>query len=98
MKRRVVQICLFSVAAIAVFGGSLQMYLGEPQVSPLLDNVHRVMAGVYLSQVGVPGPARGVARVPSPRAALAGRHHGSAPDYQSQCITGGRSLTHPVLT
>jgi len=40
---------LFVVAAIAVFGGMLQMYLGEPQVSPRLDNVHRFMAGVYLS-------------------------------------------------
>jgi hypothetical protein len=40
---------LFLVAAIAIFGGTLQMYLGEPQVSPRLDNVHRFMAGVYLS-------------------------------------------------
>ena len=47
--QRVVQVCLFLVAAIAVFGGSLQMYLGEPEVSPRLDNVHRFMAGVYLS-------------------------------------------------
>jgi hypothetical protein len=48
-SQRVVQVCLFLVAAIAVFGGSLQMYLGEPEVSPRLDNVHRFMAGVYLS-------------------------------------------------
>ena len=47
--QRVVQVCLFLVAAIAVFGGSLQMYLGEPEVSPRLDNVHRFMAGIYLS-------------------------------------------------
>jgi len=45
----VVQVCLFLVAAIAVFGGSLQMYLGQPDTSPRLDNVHRFMAGVYLS-------------------------------------------------
>lgn len=45
----VVQICLFLVAAIAVFGGSLQLYLGQPDTSPRLDNVHRFMAGVYLS-------------------------------------------------
>lgn len=45
----VVQICLFLVAAIAVFGGSLQMYLGQPSTSARLDNVHRFMAGVYLS-------------------------------------------------
>ena len=37
------------VAAIAIFGGSLQMYLGQPDTSPRLDNVHRFMAGVYLS-------------------------------------------------
>jgi hypothetical protein len=45
----VVQVCLFLFAAIAVFGGSLQMYLGQPDTSPRLDNVHRFMAGVYLS-------------------------------------------------
>ena len=45
----IVQVCLFLVAAIAVFGGSLQMYLGQPDTSPRLDNVHRFMAGVYLS-------------------------------------------------
>ena len=48
-SQRVVQVCLFLVAAIAVFGGALQMYLGEPEISPRLDNVHRFMAGVYLS-------------------------------------------------
>ncbi len=45
----VVQVCLFLVAAIAVFGGSLQFYLGQPDTSPRLDNVHRFMAGVYFS-------------------------------------------------
>jgi hypothetical protein len=45
----VVQVCLFLVAAIAILGGSLQMYLGQPSTSPRLDNVHRFMAGVYLS-------------------------------------------------
>src|SRR5690606_21389342 len=45
MGLRVVQVSLFLVAAISIFGGTLQMYLGEPQVSPRLDNVHRFMAG-----------------------------------------------------
>jgi hypothetical protein len=45
----VVQICLFLVAAIAMFGGALQMFLGQPDTSPRLDNVHRFMAGVYFS-------------------------------------------------
>jgi hypothetical protein len=45
----VVQVCLFLVSAIAIFGGSLQMYLGQPKTEPRLDNVHRFMAGVYLS-------------------------------------------------
>ena len=44
-----VRVCLFVVAAIAVFGGTLQMFLGQPETSPRLDNVHRFMAGVYLS-------------------------------------------------
>jgi Domain of unknown function (DUF4345) len=45
----VVRICLFIVAVIAIFGGSLQMRLGQPDTSPRLDNVHRFMAGVYLA-------------------------------------------------
>ena len=48
-SQRVVQVCLFLVAAIAVLGGTLQMWLGQPETSPRLDNVHRFMAGVYLS-------------------------------------------------
>jgi hypothetical protein len=48
-SQTIVQVCLFLVAAIAIFGGTLQMYLGQPETSPRLDNVHRFMAGVYLS-------------------------------------------------
>lgn len=44
----VVRICLFLVAAIAMFGGTLQMKLGQPDTNARLDNVHRFMAGVYL--------------------------------------------------
>ena len=44
----VVQVCLFAFAAIAIFGGCLQMYLGQPDTSARLDNIHRFMAGVYL--------------------------------------------------
>jgi hypothetical protein len=32
-----------------MLGGTLQMYLGQPDTSPRLDNVHRFMAGVYFS-------------------------------------------------
>jgi hypothetical protein len=49
MLQTIVQTCLFLVSAIALFGGSLQMFLGQPDTSPRLDNVHRFMAGVYLS-------------------------------------------------
>ena len=45
----VVQVCLFLIAAIAMFGGALQFVLGQPDTSPRLDNVHRFMAGVYFS-------------------------------------------------
>ncbi len=45
----VVRVCLFLVAATAMFGGALQMFLGQPETSPRLDNVHRFMAGVYFS-------------------------------------------------
>ncbi len=48
-RQRVVQVCLFLVAAISIFGGTLQMFLGQPDTTPRLDNVHRFMAGVYLS-------------------------------------------------
>ena len=45
----VVRVCLFLFAAIGIFGGSLQMVLGQPDTAPRLDNVHRFMAGIYLS-------------------------------------------------
>ena len=48
-SQRVVQVCLFLVAAIAIFGGALQMFLGQPDTTPRLDNVHRFMAGIYFS-------------------------------------------------
>jgi hypothetical protein len=49
ISQRVVQVCLFLVAAIAMTGGTVQMVLGQPDTSPRLDNVHRFMAGVYFS-------------------------------------------------
>jgi hypothetical protein len=49
VSQLVVRVCLFIAAAISIFGGSLQMYLGQPKTEPRLDNVHRFMAGVYLS-------------------------------------------------
>lgn len=48
-SQRVVQVCLFLVAAIGLLGGTLQMFLGQPHTAPNLDNVHRFMAGVYFS-------------------------------------------------
>lgn len=46
-SQRVVQICLLLLAAIGMFGGALQMVLGQPGTTPRLDNVHRFMAGIY---------------------------------------------------
>ena len=48
-SQRVVQVCLFLFAAIALAGGTLQMVLGQPDTTPRLDNVHRFMAGIYFS-------------------------------------------------
>ena len=48
-SQQIVQVCLFIVAVIAIVGGALQMYLGQPDTLPRLDNVHRFMAGVYFS-------------------------------------------------
>ncbi len=45
---RVVQVCLFLFTAIALFGGTLQMYLGQPETTPRLDNIHRFLGGIYL--------------------------------------------------
>ena len=49
ISQTIVQVCLFLVAAIAMFGGALQMYLGQPETTARYDNVHRFMAGVYFS-------------------------------------------------
>lgn len=49
LAQHVVQASLFLVAAIALLGGALQFFLGQPDTSPRLDNVHRFMAGVYFS-------------------------------------------------
>ena len=48
ISQRIVQVCLFLFAAIALFGGTLQMYLGQPETTPRLDNIHRFLAGIYL--------------------------------------------------
>ncbi len=45
----VVRVCLFLVAAIAMLGGALQFFSGQPHTTPALDNAHRFMAGVYFS-------------------------------------------------
>ena len=37
VSQRVVRLCLFLVAAIAMFGGALQMYLGQPDTTELFD-------------------------------------------------------------
>jgi hypothetical protein len=39
-SQKITQICLFLFAAISIFGGILQMFLGEPDTSPRLDNIH----------------------------------------------------------
>ena len=49
----VAQACLFAFAAIALFGGSLQVYLGQPDTSARLDNIHRFMGGIYFSMGGI---------------------------------------------
>jgi hypothetical protein len=45
----IVSVCLFAFAAIGMFGGAVQMVLGQPDTAPRLDNVHRFMAGIYFS-------------------------------------------------
>jgi len=45
----IVRVCLVLVALIAISGGAFQFVRGQPDTAPRLDNVHRFMAGVYLS-------------------------------------------------
>ncbi|SEB11454.1 DUF4345 family protein [Variovorax sp. YR216] len=45
----VVQVCLFLFAAIGMFGGAVQFFLGQPDTTARLDNVHRFMAGIYFT-------------------------------------------------
>lgn len=47
LSQRITQIGLFLFAFIALTGGAVQFFLGEPEVSARLDNIHRFMAGVY---------------------------------------------------
>lgn len=49
LSQIIVRVCLFLVAAIALSGGALQFFRGQPETAPRLDNVHRFMAGVYFS-------------------------------------------------
>ena len=48
-SQRIVQVCLFLITGICLFGGTLQMVLGQPDTTPRLDNIHRFLAGVYFS-------------------------------------------------
>jgi hypothetical protein len=54
VSQRIEQVCLFIVAAIALLGGTLQTFLGQPETSPRLDNVHRFLGALYFS-LGVIG-------------------------------------------
>ncbi|MCB0488456.1 MAG: DUF4345 domain-containing protein [Cyclobacteriaceae bacterium] len=47
VSQRIAQICMFLFAAIALFGGSMQMLVGQPDTTPRLDNIHRFLAGIY---------------------------------------------------
>ncbi len=48
IPQRAVQICLLLLAAIGLFGGTLQMSLGQPETTMRFDNLHRFLAGIYL--------------------------------------------------
>ncbi len=48
-SQTIVRTCLYLLGAIALLGGAMQMYLGNPEATQRLDNIHRFMAGVYFS-------------------------------------------------
>lgn len=62
IRQRIVQICLFLIAFVALFGGALQLWLGQPETTPRLDNLHRFMAAVYLSTGVISGWAAATVR------------------------------------
>lgn len=47
VSQRIAQICMFLFAAIALFGGVMQMLVGQPETTPRLDNIHRFLGGIY---------------------------------------------------
>ncbi|UYN87750.1 MAG: DUF4345 family protein [Cyclobacteriaceae bacterium] len=47
-SQQITRICLFLIAAIGISGGLLQLYLGQPETTARLDNVHRFMVGIYV--------------------------------------------------
>lgn len=49
LSQQITRFCLFLVAAIGISGGLMQMYLGQPETTARLDNVHRFMAGLYVA-------------------------------------------------
>jgi hypothetical protein len=52
MSQRIVQVCLFLVSAIAVLGGSLQMYLGQPDT--ILPPPSAVWLGYLIPELLLP--------------------------------------------
>jgi hypothetical protein len=86
----VVRVCLFLVAVIAISGGTLQFVRGQPDTAPRLDNVHRFMAGVYLSTgfialwAGVTVREQGDARVSTGPRRAHGRHGSTCLDAQGR--------------
>ncbi len=87
-SQRVVQVCLFLVSAIAVLGGSLQMFLGQPDTTPRLDNVHRFMAGVYLSTGLLNFWAASTIRHQGVLVVIAGCARGHSPSCVAGCHSG----------
>ena len=47
MSQLIVRIALFLVAIIAMVGGTVQMYLGQPDTSQRLDNVRLWLVYIF---------------------------------------------------
>lgn len=47
LSQRIAQVILVLLALIAFWGSMLQMWLGQPDTTPRLDNIHRFLAGIY---------------------------------------------------
>jgi hypothetical protein len=82
--------------AIALFGGLLQMSLGQPDTTPRLDNVHRFLAGIYLGWGLIAGWAALTVRRQGTLIYLTDRARSGAGRLRSRSLDGNVGIPDPA--